>query len=164
MELTKSQILDKFWNNRKNYFNLIYSYQLEFDEIIQESCLRILDAHKKEYIFEHENQLYMFLRRIVNHVCVDYYRRKKGIIYDFDFRRLADTTDDFDFRNVLLDFIISNNDLTPLQRTIIQKHYWGGLKYREIAIQLNQLPVSLRKQFFLAKHKLKQTLKQKMEE
>jgi RNA polymerase sigma factor (sigma-70 family) len=166
MKLTKVQMLNVFYENRKNYYNLAQSYHLEFDEVIQESSLRILDARKNEYEFETEMHLYMFLRRVVINLCIDEYRRNNKTT-DYSQTNLINlpVNDDYDeFKDTLLDIILSNKEISKLQQLIIKKHYWDGLRYREIAEELKCPSVNLRCQFLRAKVTLKKCLKLKMEE
>ncbi len=121
----------------------------------------LIEAFKNLHKLKDKKAFKGWLSGIVRNVCNNYLRNKKRLPIDFEDTIPEQVTDEDDPE--LLPFLkyrlhLAVNELSELQRTIIQQHYFEDKSVKDIALQFDLSTSNVKVRLHRARKKLKEKL------
>jgi len=120
-----------------------------------------MEAFKNLHQLKDKSAFKWWLSGIVRNVCNNYLRKKKRLPIDYEDTLPEQVTDEDDPE--LLPFLqyrlhLAVNELSELQRTIIQQHYFEGKSVKDIALQYDLSISNVKVRLYRARKKLREKL------
>lgn len=156
--LLQKQLYSKFF---KKMFQICLSYsgsREEAKDILQDAFVKVF-TNIKDY--DTKNSLEGWIRRIVTNSAIDYFRKKKRLVYIDEFQEIEEENEQETalFQNlsneVILNFV---NKLPDGARLVFTLFAVEGLRHQDIANQLNITEGTSKSQYKRAKTLLKSWL------
>ena len=149
MKLTKHELVEYFYANRKVFHKIISHFKLSSDDVIHDCVLKILDS-KTEIYDLYNGHLTNYLKRLVRNCCINLVRKEREMV---DIEKIELVENEIEYCE-LYD-IISKSSLSEFKKQVIYEHFWKDQTYKQIGKNLNISDGTLKSAFCRSKDELK---------
>ena len=154
----QKQLYKKYF---KTMFQICLSYsgdRVEAKDIIQESFIKVFTSLDT---YNGKGSLEGWIRRIVTNTAIDYFRKKKRLVFEYDFPDVPDDEErsGLSFEGFTMDIILHYiKQLPDGARVVFNLFAVDGLTHKEIAKKLHITEGTSKSQYKRARHLLKKWL------
>jgi RNA polymerase sigma-70 factor, ECF subfamily len=158
METAQKALYKMFFGYGKSICLRYASNREDAEEVLNDGFMKVF-KHLPKY--DRSKAFKGWFRTILVNTCIDYYRKKDKLIYEFDDSRIEGVYQEENAfeRLAAEDILAMVQRLSPSYRTVFLMYAVDGYSHKEISEQLNINEVTSRTNFLKARNKLQTMIK-----